>query len=89
MKAAHKALSTARYDEHSEQISRDFDLMRHSLNELGQAGFRRFIEIERKPKISAFQKALDGLRKTSFDPDLIEMLEEGVREFDEIYAQKY
>ena len=49
MRSPHKVLSMTRYRDQSKHISRTFDLMRHSLQELGQAGFRRFIQSPRHP----------------------------------------
>jgi hypothetical protein len=43
MKMPNKKLSTRRYNNQSEYHSRIFDLMRHSLTELKNPGYRRFM----------------------------------------------
>jgi hypothetical protein len=59
MKPPHKKLSMARYRDQTKEISRIFDLMRHSIKELGTKGFRRFMESARVPEIAAYQRSMD------------------------------
>jgi hypothetical protein len=68
MKTPHRVLSMTRYRDQAKHISRTFDLMRHSVKELGQRGFRRFIEIARNPEISACEKAIGLIGKMSLAP---------------------
>jgi hypothetical protein len=68
MNTPSKKLSAVRYRDQSKHLSRIFDLIRHSLKELGNKGFRRFIENARDPEISACEKAHGLLSKMSLDP---------------------
>jgi hypothetical protein len=65
MKAlSNKKFSLSRYSEQSKWLSRNFDLLRHSLIELGDEGFRRFMEIARRPEDAKLEKNLNTLLKT-------------------------
>ena len=62
MKAQIK-ISTTRYRNQSKQLSLIFDLMRHSLKELGPKGYRRFMESARLPEIVAHEKTIEKISK--------------------------
>jgi len=72
MKEPNKKLTIVRYKDQSKDIARIFDLMRHSLNELGNKGFRRFIDNARRPENAAHQKVMNILATLSLDPDVID-----------------
>lgn len=65
MRASNKKFSANRYLQQSKQLSRIFDLMRHSLGELGDPGFRRFMERARLPEITAHQKGIETIEQFS------------------------
>ena len=64
MKASlNKKFSLSRYSEQSKWLSRNFDLLRHSLKELGDKGFRRFMESSRRPEDAILEKRLEFYAK--------------------------
>jgi hypothetical protein len=54
-------LTIRRYNEKFSFFTLVFDLLRHAVQELGNAGFRRFVENARKPGQANFQKMLSIL----------------------------
>jgi|SRR5271170_1906779 len=55
---SNKKLSLDRYRDQSDWLSLIFDLLRHSLNGLGDKGFRRFMENARRPKDAKLERVL-------------------------------
>ena len=58
-----KKFSRKRYDYQSKQLSLIFDLLRHSLTELTDQGFRRFMEKKRLPENATLNRALAVMAK--------------------------
>jgi hypothetical protein len=68
MKAfSNKKFSLSRYRDQSDWLSLIFDLPRHSLKELGDKGFRRFMENSRRPEDAKIEKFLAFIKK---DPEM-------------------